>query len=109
MRRRSSVFLIFVLGFALLPMSALRSAAATSAPRADEAPGNPAFLRTWKRTDQPVADGSVARTWMWGPSANTPVVQEDYAEAPGARRDVQYYDKSRMELTHPDAPDDGLF
>jgi uncharacterized protein YkwD len=67
------------------------------------APGNPYFQRTWARTDKPVADGIVARTWMWGPEANTPVLEEPYAESPGGTRLVQYFDKSRMEITHPGA------
>lgn len=100
--------LVLVLGLLLLPLTAL-SGAAGAPPQADFAPGNDHFQRTWQRTDQPVADGSVARTWMWGPQANTPVVQETYAESPGQLRGVQYYDKSRMEITHPAAPDAGLF
>jgi uncharacterized protein YkwD len=72
-------------------------------------PGQPYFARTWARTDKPVADGEVARTWMWGPEANTPVLEEPYAESPGGRRLVQYFDKSRMEITHPDAVDDGVW
>jgi uncharacterized protein YkwD len=64
-----------------------------------EAPGNPAFERTWARTDKPVSDLQVSRTWMWGPQANTGVLQEPYAEAPGGMREVQYFDKSRMEIT----------
>jgi len=66
-----------------------------------EAPANDAFQRTWARTDQPVASGAVSRTWMWGPKANTGALQEDYVEAPGGTRTVQYYDKSRMEITDP--------
>jgi sugar lactone lactonase YvrE len=65
-------------------------------------PGNDAFQRTWQRTDQAVLDGLVARTWMWGPQANTEIVQEPYAEAPNGVREVQYYDKARMEITDPD-------
>jgi hypothetical protein len=67
-----------------------------------EAPGRPAFERTWARTDRPVAEGVAARTWMWGPQANTPVLREAYAEAPGEERVVQYFDKSRMEISDPD-------
>jgi len=60
------------------------------------------FERTWARTDKPVIEGSVARTWMWGPEAHTGALQETYAESPGGTRLVQYFDKSRMEITHPD-------
>ncbi len=64
-------------------------------------PGNEHFGRRWARTDQPVADGDIARTWIWGPEANTGVVTEAYAESPDGQRQVQYYDKSRMEINDP--------
>ena len=72
-------------------------------------PGNDAFRRTWEHTDKPVTDGVVARTWMWGPEAFTDVIPEEYAESPNGTRQVQYFDKSRMEITHPKAVDDGLW
>lgn len=59
------------------------------------------FGNTWAHTDQPVASGEVNRTWMWGPSADSPLLQEPYAESPNGQRSVQYFDKSRMEITHP--------
>ncbi|NWJ94950.1 MAG: hypothetical protein HXX20_04130 [Chloroflexi bacterium] len=59
------------------------------------------FQRLWNRTDKLVADGSVARSYLWGPEPNTAGLQEDYAEAPGGKRQVQYFDKSRMEITNP--------
>lgn len=55
------------------------------------------FARTWARTDLPVAQGQVNRTWMWGPSAHSPMFDEPYYDAPGGTRLVQYTDKSRME------------
>ncbi len=60
-------------------------------------PASPAFLRTWERTDKPVADLVISRTWMWGPQANSAPLSEPYAEAPSGSRMVQYFDKSRME------------
>jgi glucose/arabinose dehydrogenase len=60
-----------------------------------------AFERTWARTDQPVANGAVARTWVWGPAPTTPLMTEPYSDAPGGERAVQYYDKARMEVTNP--------
>ncbi len=60
---------------------------------------SPAFARTWQRTDAPVADGTVSRTWIWGPGPNTDLLSEPYVESPGGNRLVQYYDKSRMEIT----------
>jgi beta-lactamase class A len=70
--------------------------------------GNDAFQRAWNRTDKPVARGKVTRTWMWGPALTAPM-QEASADAPGGTRLVQYFDKSRMEITHPDAVDDGVW
>lgn len=62
---------------------------------------DPAFARTWARTDGPVAGGVVARTWIWGPEPRTGALTEPYRDAPGGTRLVQYFDKSRMELTDP--------
>ena len=58
-------------------------------------------MRTWERTDRPVAEGRAVRTWMWGPDPFTEPIQEPYAESPNGMRVVQYFDKSRMEITHP--------
>jgi Tol biopolymer transport system component len=55
------------------------------------------FMRTWSRTDLPVERGNISRTWMWGPEPFTGVLFEDYASAPDGRRQVKYFDKSRME------------
>jgi hypothetical protein len=71
------------------------------APVAADAPSNGAFRRTWERTDKPVADLQATRTWIWGPGAFSEGLIEPYVEAPGGQREVQYFDKSRMELTHP--------
>jgi hypothetical protein len=38
---------------------------------------------------------------LWGPDAIAGQVREEYAESPGHERVVQYFDKSRMEITHP--------
>ena len=62
---------------------------------------DPAFARLWNRTDWPVRNGDVSRSFLWGPRPFTLEVQEDYAEAPGGKRLVQYFDKSRMELNNP--------
>src|SRR4051812_47863423 len=62
---------------------------------------DPAFARAWARTDGPVIGGAVARTWVWGPEPRTGALKEPYRDAPGGMRLVQYFDKSRMELTNP--------
>ncbi len=61
----------------------------------------PAFERVWRRTDAPVRSGVAARTWVWGPEPRFPGETETYRDAPGGTRLVQYFDKSRMELTDP--------
>ena len=62
---------------------------------------NPSFQSVWARTDKPVADQWTVRTWMWGPEANSPVLTEPYVQAPTGQRQVQYFDKARMEITNP--------
>ncbi len=63
---------------------------------------NPAFQRTWTRSDGPVAAGTVTRGYYWGPQPGA-VKQEAYAEAANGARQVQYFDKSRMEINNPSA------
>jgi len=60
-----------------------------------------AFQSVWQRTDKPVTDGRITRSWVWGPNPFTEAVYEPYAEAPGGTRLVQYFDKSRMEINDP--------
>jgi V8-like Glu-specific endopeptidase len=75
------------------------------APNPNQPSANPsdngAFARTWQRTDKPVADGQVSRTWMWGEQPLTSMLWEPYSDSPGTYRTVQYFDKSRMEITQP--------
>ncbi len=59
------------------------------------------FFATWAWTDKPVADLVVNRTWMWGPEAYSDAFLEPYSDSPNDLRLVQYYDKSRMEITQP--------
>ena len=95
-RTRTSFALFMV---ALLSLLSFASVSA-------EIPANDDFQQTWERTDKPVADLVVSRTWMWGPEANTTALTEEYLDSPGDTRQVQYYDKSRMEINNPDAPKD---
>ncbi len=69
----------------------------------------PEFISTWQRTDRPVADGQANRTWMWGPGPLSGPMSEPYLDAPGGERMVQYFDKSRMEITDPDADPGGTW
>jgi len=69
--------------------------------RAAEPFADPAFRALWERTDGPVAASAVQRTFLWGPAPIGGAVQEKYAQSPGGMRLVQYFDKSRMEITQP--------
>lgn len=62
--------------------------------------GSTDFHRVWERTDYPVAAGRVARSWVWGPGPNH-TLTEPNRESPGGQRQVEYYDKSRMEIIDP--------
>jgi lamin tail-like protein len=92
---RQRVFCALVVGLVLLAgaVGALGATYRTSA----ETFADPAFART----DGPVSGGAVARTWIWGPEPRTGALTEPYRDAPGGTRLVQYFDKSRMELTNP--------
>jgi hypothetical protein len=61
---------------------------------------NEHYETRWARTDRPVSDLTVSRTWMWGPGPYTPGIPEEYVDAQGGERIVQYFDKSRMEINH---------
>lgn len=69
-------------------------------------PANVAFFSTWERTERPVLDRLAARTWMWGPEARTGAISEAYLEASDGYRQVQYFDKTRMEINDPNADPD---
>lgn len=61
-----------------------------------------AFLRKWERTDRPVLTGVTERPWVWGP-VSFAAASEPYAQGRGGVRDVQYFDKARMEINDPSA------
>lgn len=67
--------------------------------------GGFSFNQTWQRTDRPVLSGAAARGWVWGPEALTDVLNEPSDAAAGAARQVQYFDKGRIqqESTEPTA------
>jgi hypothetical protein len=59
------------------------------------------FQLTWMRTDKPVNDGVLSRTWMWGPMETALNTMEPYEEALHGERMVMYFDKARMEINDP--------
>lgn len=74
-----------------------------------EPPSVDQIVDTWARTDAPVAAKDVNRTWMWGPAPFTETMPEHYDEADGGHRTVVYFDKSRMEVTHPDSDPNSIW
>jgi hypothetical protein len=99
--------LFWLLGVTLLALSALGPLAAAPAAAADPAL-DPAMVALWNKTDAPVANGTVDRSWLWGPQANH-VLSEPYtySKLPNNQRQVAYFDKSRMEINDPSGnPDD---
>jgi hypothetical protein len=85
--------LLLILSLSLTCLSAL------SNPAQAENFADPAFQKLWEKTDKAVAEQRVSRPWLWG-DAPFATKQELYDEASGTRL-VQYFDKSRMELTNP--------
>ncbi|HET8628644.1 MAG TPA: kelch repeat-containing protein [Thermomicrobiales bacterium] len=91
--------LIAALLLAAPPLTASR---ALAEPIAYPTFADPAFQRVWERWDRPVFYGEVSRSYTWGGQVSD-AQQEPYREGPGGRHLVQYFDKSRMEINHPDA------
>lgn len=86
-----------VAGVALMALLAAQTAQAAIPPTS-------AFTQVWERYDRPVAEGQSDRSWTWGPTPNSGILQEEYSATPeGNTRAVQYWDKGRMELNNPDA------
>ncbi len=92
-------------GFFFLALAALAGATIGLAPLAGAATSDfasPLFSNVWLRTDLGIASQKVSRSWYWGPKPlGTGGFYEDYADSPGGKRVVQYFDKSRMELNDP--------
>ena len=76
--------------------------AAAQTPAAGTRFADPAFAQIWAASDAAVAGEATSRSWTWGP-APIAAAEEPYGEAPGGERLVQYFDKSRMEITAPTA------
>jgi hypothetical protein len=70
------------------------------------------FDAVWALTDQAVANGSADYSWFWGPQGwlQTWEVYNGYGNADhAAEREVRYYDKSRMEVTNPQADPSNIY
>ncbi len=71
---------------------------------------DPAMVALWERTDRPVANQEVDRSWLWGPQANH-ILEEPYTYEPleDNQRLVAYFDKSRMEINDPSGDADSVW
>ena len=58
--------------------------------------GLPQFQQLWDRSDKPIVEGQTSRSYTWGPSISG-IINEPYTQ--GGSRQVQYFDKTRMEQT----------
>lgn len=61
---------------------------------------NGTFQEVWAASDQAVAEGRVARSYTWGPQPWFDY-KEYYKQSPNGLRQVQYFDKARMEINNP--------
>lgn len=58
------------------------------------------FEQVWQRNDRPIAEQHATRSWAWGPHGLM-ARAEGYLQAPSGLRQVQYFDKARMEVNNP--------
>ncbi|MCC6628395.1 MAG: cellulase family glycosylhydrolase [Chloroflexi bacterium] len=95
-KRQAALSLIVLAGLLLAPLLALLPAQPAAA-----ATGfvTRAFEDKWNRTDLPVDKEGATRSWVWGTPLNART--EPYVQSPGRQRQVQYFDKSRMEINDP--------
>lgn len=95
-RKVGTLRLVGILAFSLL-VALLLSGGVSRAqtPFADKS-----FQQIWEHTDAPVLSGVVKRSWYWGPAPGT-AMNEPYSGSKTGTRQVQYFDKARMEINNP--------
>jgi outer membrane protein assembly factor BamB len=92
--KKFGLFLLAALTILIPVIANVASAAPTFA--------DPNFRQVWERTDKLVDERNASgagRGFIFGPSIFTG--QENYTEAPGGQRLVQYFDKARLEINNP--------
>lgn len=89
-----------MMGKVVVTAAAASSATTTPPSGGSQAFADPAFQQLWAKTD---ANPS-GHSYVWGPAPFTGGLMEDYKDAPGGKRLVQYFDKARMELNAPGGP-----
>jgi hypothetical protein len=98
-------FYYLLLSVGLLPLLMASPALAQTAINFN----TPGFASTWNRVDKPVQDGTGgARSYTWGPpvSQGQAISSEPYN---AGSRQVQYFDKARMEINNPGADPGSLY
>ena len=61
---------------------------------------SPRFEEVWHSADMAVQQGRTTRSWTWGPKPWFDY-KEIYKQSPKGLRQVQYFDKARMEINDP--------
>ena len=61
---------------------------------------SPRFEEVWRSADMAVQQGRTTRSWTWGPKPWFDY-KEIYKQSPKGLRQVQYFDKARMEINDP--------
>ena len=61
-----------------------------------------AFRSRWERADKPILSVKATRPWTWGP-VSFAAAFEEYAQGQSGLREVQYFDKARMEINNSEA------
>ncbi len=61
---------------------------------------SPRFEQVWRAADLQVQQGRASRSWTWGPQPWFDY-KEVYKQSPNGLRQVQYFDKARMEINDP--------
>lgn len=82
-----------------LALSALPAQAAPWARNRNQF-ASPRFQQVWSASDKAVAEGRSNRSWTWGPGPWFDY-KEFYKQSPNGLRQVQYFDKARMEINAP--------
>jgi hypothetical protein len=102
MNRRSFEWLKRGVAVSTIAATLAGAAAASAAPWAGNRSqfASPRFEQVWTAADRPVQLGQTQRSWTWGPSPWLDY-KEFYKQSPNGLRQVQYFDKSRMEINNP--------
>ena len=92
--KRISLFILIILACGWVNIGNVTYAMSTAAPTF----ANSAFQQVWQYSDKIVAEvPGAGRGFTWGPNVFG-TLQEDYVEGTDGKRQVEYFDKTRMEL-----------